>query len=111
MLKRRLPVLFVIAWALIRLVATGAALAAVAQDHPAKPVPTVTEVQKLKAQTLVQQMQIAQYKVQLASQDFEQAKTALQALAASLQVEGYTLDLETWTYTVTPPKTAAPATK
>ncbi len=69
------------------------------QDQPKRPMPMVTEVQKLQAQTYLQAMQIAQYKAQLASQEFDKAKASLTSLAQALQVEGYTLDMDTWTYT------------
>lgn len=77
-----------------------------AQDKPAPPPkpPALTEVQKLTLQTLLQRIEIAQLRAQAAQRDFEQARDEAQKLLSVLQVPGYTLDLQTGVYTVTPPK-------
>lgn len=66
-----------------------------AQDAQA---PTLTEVQRLKVQTLAQRMEIAQLRAQQAQRDFDDARAQLATLLQSLQVEGYVLDLSTLTY-------------
>jgi hypothetical protein len=71
---------------------------------PPKPdTPTLTEVQRLQIQTLAQKLEIAQLKAQAAQRDFDSARDELSKLVVALKVEGYTLDLQTLSYTKDPP--------
>lgn len=61
--------------------------------------PVLSELQRLQIQVLVKDLELAQLRAQMAQRDFEATRTKLTALAARLQVEGYTLDLQAGTYT------------
>lgn len=65
--------------------------------------PVLTEVQKLQLQNLTQRLEIAQLRMQAAQADFQAARTEIETLVKSLQVEGYNLDLQSLTYTKKPP--------
>jgi hypothetical protein len=67
----------------------------VAQAAPAAkppPGPTLSDVQRLTILTTMQRAEIAQLRAQAAQRDLE-------ALLKSLELQGYTLDLQTLTYT------------
>lgn len=64
--------------------------------------PALTDVQKLQIQNVAQRMEIAQLRAQQAQRDFESARAEAEKLIASLQVQGYTLDLQTMTYQAVP---------
>ena len=64
--------------------------------------PELTEVQKLKIQNLTQRIEIAQLRAQAAQREFEAARNEITQLIQTLQVEGYTLSLETLSYTKNP---------
>ncbi len=66
--------------------------------------PVLTETQKLQIQNLAQQLEIAQLRAAAAQQQFTNAKDELTRLLTSLKVEGYDLDLQTFTYTKSPVK-------
>jgi len=103
------------------------AVAVHAQDKPAAPAsvvpqdagakaadvkaaPTMTEIQKLTFLNLAKDIELAQLKAQAAQAAFTRAQAEIQQLIASLQVEGYTLDLQTLAYTKKSPEPAkAPA--
>jgi hypothetical protein len=78
-----------------------ATVAASAQDAPA-----LTDVQKLQVQNLLQSIEIAQLKAIAAQRDFDVAKETLLKLAASLQRDGYDLDLQALRYTPKPAQKA-----
>lgn len=61
-------------------------------------VPTLTEVDKLKAQTRVMAWQLATVKAQAAQHEADDAKTELLRYLTTLQRDGYALDLQTLTY-------------
>jgi hypothetical protein len=60
--------------------------------------PTLSDTQKLQIQNTAQRIQIAQLQIQAAQRDFETARTELQTLLKSLEKDGWTLDLQTFTY-------------
>lgn len=62
------------------------------------PAPALTDTQKLQLQTVAQRIEIAQLKARIAEQEFTAARGELARMVESLQVEGYTLDLQTLTY-------------
>jgi hypothetical protein len=64
--------------------------------------PTLTEVQRLQIQNLAQRIELAQLRAQAAQREFDTAREQIQKLVSSLQVDGYTLNLETLSYTPTP---------
>jgi len=64
--------------------------------------PTLSETNTLKLRASIQQVEIAQLKMQLVQQEFTRAREAAQTLIQSLQVEGYTLDLDRMVYVPTP---------
>jgi hypothetical protein len=73
-----------------------------AQDTAPKAAPSLTQEQKLTLQTIAQRIEIAQLKAQQAQSDFDRARQDLAASLKALQVEGYTLDLNTLSYTKKP---------
>lgn len=81
---------------LVCFITTGSA----AQDTPtpAKKTPELTDLQKSQIQNLLQARVIADLKAQLAKKDFDAANAALVMFAQSLQVDGYTLNLQTLSY-------------
>lgn len=64
--------------------------------------PALTEVQRLTIQNLSQQLEIAQLKAQAAQRDFDAARASIATLVKNLQVPGYTLDLNTLSYSPIP---------
>ncbi len=71
--------------------------------------PTLSDIQKLQLQTLIQQLEIAQLKAQLAQAEFEKAKGAFDranveasALVKSLRQPGFALDLQRMEYVPLP---------
>lgn len=70
----------------------------------AEDTPTLTTEQKLQAQNVILVWQVKQLQAQAAQRDAEDAKAAVIKFAASLQKDGYTLDLQTLTYAPTKPK-------
>jgi hypothetical protein len=74
------------------------------------PAPTLTDVQKLQIQNIAQRIEIAQLRAQQAQRDFDAANADAQKLIAALQVPGYTLDLQTLTYTKAPAGQPTPDT-
>jgi hypothetical protein len=74
-------------------------LTLLAQAPASLPIPTLTTEQKLQIQNVAQKMQIAQLQSQAAQRDFDAARVELQTLLKSLEKDGYTLDLQTLTYT------------
>jgi hypothetical protein len=70
---------------------------------PPPEVPALTEVSRLQLQNLAQRIELAQLRAQAAQRDFDTARDELGKLVVSLKVDGYTLDLQTLTYTKTPP--------
>jgi hypothetical protein len=78
---------------------TGIALA---QQPAPVSAPTLTDVQKLQIQNLAQRMEIAQLRAQQAQQDYDAARKDAAALVQTLQVPGYTLDLQTLNYVPVP---------
>ncbi len=75
-----------LAFALIALCACTAG----AQPNPTTP-PTLTDVQKLTLLTTVQRFEIAQLRAQAAQRE-------LQTLLKSLEIQGFTFDLQTMSY-------------
>jgi hypothetical protein len=69
--------------------------------------PTLTDVQRLQVQVLVQRLEIAQLKARAIEQEFETVKARLLEVSKALEVPGYELNLNTLTYA---PK-AGPETK
>lgn len=65
--------------------------------------PSLTEVQKLQIQNLAQRIELAQLRARIAESEFNAARQELQAKIATLQVDGYRLDLETMAYVPNPP--------
>jgi hypothetical protein len=65
--------------------------------------PTISEVQRLRLQNLSQRIELAQLRAQAAQREFDAAREELSTLVVSLKVEGYSLDLQTLTYTKDPP--------
>lgn len=88
--------LFVLIAALAGTVADGQA-----PPSPAKS-PVVTDVQRLTLQNALLRVQLAESRVQLAQSEFERARGEAANLLTSLQVPGYTLDLQTFTYQKAP---------
>jgi hypothetical protein len=76
--------------------------------QPAAP-PPLTDIQRLTMQNALLRVEAADYKRQLAQGEYERARQEATALYASLQVEGYTLDLQTMTRVKTPAPVKAPA--
>lgn len=66
--------------------------------------PALSEVQRLKFQTIAQRIEIAQLKAQAAQAEFEKARADLAKLVDESKVDGYTLDLTTLTYVKKEPK-------
>lgn len=64
--------------------------------------PTLTEVQKLQIQVLSQRLEIAQLRAQAAQRDFDAARLEITKLLQTLEVEGYTFDIATLSYTKNP---------
>lgn len=64
--------------------------------------PTLTDVQKLQIQALLQARVISELKAELAKKDYDAATNALVQLARALQIEGFTLDLNTLTFAPNP---------
>jgi predicted negative regulator of RcsB-dependent stress response len=75
----------------------------VATIPAAKADPVLAEVDKLKVQNVLLRIELAQRTIQQAQADFEKARTEAQSLIQGLQVPGYTLDLQTLTYTAAKP--------
>lgn len=75
------------------------ACASFAQTPTPPTTPTLTEVQRLQLQTVSQRIELAQLRAQAAQVEYDKARNDLQALLKSLQKDGYTLDLQTLTYT------------
>jgi outer membrane PBP1 activator LpoA protein len=71
--------------------------------------PVLTNEQKLQFQVLMQRLEIAKLKYDAAQADFTAAQKDAAALVAQTKVEGYDLDLQTFSYVRTP--TAAPPLK
>lgn len=65
-------------------------------------IPVLTEVQKLQLQNLAQQLELAQLKAQLAQRDFDAARDSITRLTQSLQIPGYTLNLQSFSYVKNP---------
>jgi hypothetical protein len=94
---------------MVLLVVCGLVVPMIAQDKPTQATateqakaPALTDVQKLGIVNLAKDIQIAQLQAQAAQAAFDKAQAELQKLIASLQVPGYTLDLNTMTYTTKP---------
>jgi len=66
--------------------------------------PALSEIEKLKIDNLAKRLEIAQLKAQNAQADFDKARTEITQLVASLQKDGYELDLQTLTYKKVEPK-------
>ena len=66
--------------------------------------PALTDVEKLQLQVISQKLEIAQLKAQAAQRDFDAAREEFSKLLASLQKEGFTLDLQKLEYVLTPVK-------
>ncbi len=83
---------------------------AVKQEAPkvsaAVKAPALTTEQKQGLQLVLQRLENAQLRAQLAGQDFERARGDLGALVQALQVPGYELNLQTLEYSkkAEPPK-------
>lgn len=92
------------AYFLIIVVSLGAVLFAQSVEKPASSPPSLSEVQRLQIQTLSQKLELAQLRAQLAQRDFDDARNEITRLVATLQVKGYTLDPNTWTYSPESPK-------
>ena len=91
--------------AVLLLVTAGTAQTPAPSTPAAKP-PELSEVQRLKIQTLAQRIELAQLRYQMAQKDFDAAREELQTMVKGLQVDGYTLDLQNFIYTKNPPATA-----
>ena len=76
-------------------------LLAVAPSRAAE-APTLTDVQRLQVQNLTQAIEIAQLRAKAAQHAFDTAKASLLDLLRQLQRPGYTLDVQTLTYTPIP---------
>ena len=74
--------------------AIGVLLGALVALPVASEAPTLSEVQRLQITALLQRIELAQLKAQLAQRDFESAKAELVALTGRLQVDGYELELQ-----------------
>ena len=66
--------------------------------------PALSEVQRLQLQNLSQQLEIAQLKAQAAQRGFDRAREDIARLVLTLQVPGYSLDLQTLSYVAKPEK-------
>ena len=64
--------------------------------------PTLTDAQRWQVTAVMQRIELAQLRAQLAQRDFDQAKAELLGLAKALHVEGFDLDLATMTYRAVP---------
>lgn len=65
-----------------------------------KPLPTLTEVQKLSTKNVLLRLENAQLKLQAAQVEVEQARREAVAFIQPLAVEGYDLNLDTLMYTL-----------
>lgn len=74
----------------------------IAQDQGEAAGPVLTDVQKLQLQNLSLQLEIAQLKYQIAQKDFDTTKADITKLVQSLQVSGYTLNLQNLVYIKNP---------
>ncbi len=75
--------------------------------------PALTTEQKQAVQLVLQRLENAQLRAQLAGNDFEKARGDLGALVQGLQVPGFDLNLQTFEYSkkAEPPKADPPAKK
>ncbi len=87
--------------------------AAAAQEKPiAEPkAPALTTEQKQAVTILAQRIEIAQLKAQQAQAEFDRAREEIATLLRSLQVQGYTLDLQKMEYVKTPEPKKEPEKK
>jgi hypothetical protein len=94
-----------IVWTFVVCACVGYAATVLAQEKPTptKVEPALTEVQRLQVQNVLLRIELAQRTIQQAQADFEKARTDATALMQGLQVPGYTLDLQTLTYTAAKP--------
>jgi len=60
--------------------------------------PALTEVQRLRVQSAIQQVEIAQLHMQLAQAELQHAQSEAQALLGGLVVKGWQLNLQTLKY-------------
>lgn len=86
---------------LTRLLLVVALLVGLCVGTRADGVPALTEVDKLKAETRLLVWQLATAKAQAAQHEADDAKAELLRYLTTLQRDGYTLDLQTWTYAAT----------
>lgn len=82
---------------------SGLSLLGQEQDTEGKP-PELTETQRLHVQNLTQRLEIYQLRAQLAQRDFDHTRDEFTRLLQSLEIKGYTLNVETLIYTKTPSK-------
>jgi len=80
----------------------GLALVGSSQES-SRQVPSLTEVQRLQLIVLKQRLEIAQWKAQAVQTEFQAARRELDTLSQSLQVEGFSLDLDRMAYNVVEP--------
>ena len=77
-----------------RWVQVGVVVLCLAGIASASEAPTLSELQRLQIGVLVQRLEIAQLKAQLAQREFDAAKAELSALTDGLKVDGYELELQ-----------------
>lgn len=68
-----------------------------AQDAPGQ-APVLTDLQRLQVTTVLQAIELAQLRAQLAQKDFDAARQQLAELARRLERPGWELDLQAMTY-------------
>jgi len=92
---------------LCALVSYAVTVLAQAPAKPAAPVPAtpaLTEIQKLQIQNVMLRIELAQRQAQQAQADFDKARADAQTLIQGLQVPGWELDLQLFTYKPKPPE-------
>ena len=70
----------------------------------AKADPVLSEIDKLKVQNVMLRIELAQRQAQQAQADFDKARGEAQTLIQGLQVPGWELDLQLFTYKPKPPE-------
>ena len=66
--------------------------------------PVLSEIDKLKVQNVMLRIELAQRQAQQAQADFDKARGEAQTLIMGLQVPGWELDLQLFTYKPKPPE-------
>lgn len=79
-------------------VVLGGAIVAQAPPQPPSDQPVLSEVNRLKLQVISQKIELAQLKAQAAQREFDDARTELSSVLKSLEVPGWTFDIQTLSY-------------